>query len=142
MEVNENMKKTTLFIIIGLLIIGVAIPFTYILFEDMRPAIGDFFGGLRQSASVVYVQASTWFVTLPYWPALLFGIALLTGIIIDRWAWGFMLGMRKKLVGDAIQDAGLRQETQYQGGPGYSTPNPTQQQKPLPEQTTQIKEAE
>ena len=130
------MKKTTLFIIIIALIIGVAIPFTYILFEDMRPAMGDFFGGLRQSATVVFVQVSTWFVTLPYWPALLFGIGFVLAIIIDRWAWGFMLGLRKKLVSTAIRDTGLRpQTTPYQRGPAYSTPNPTPKVQPTPNPT-------
>ena len=129
MEVNENMKKTTLFIIIGLLIIGVALPFTYILFEDYRPAIGDFFGGLSQSATVLFSGFSTQFMQLPYWPAIFGVICLLTGIIIDRWAWGIMLGLRKKLVVTARQESGL---TTYQNEPDYqqSTSN---QPPPKPE---------
>ena len=130
------MKKTTIIILIGLLIIGVAIPFTYILFEDMRPAIGDFFGGLRQSATVLFWGFSDQFMQLPYWEAIAIFLGFIGGIVLDRWAWGIMLGIRKKLVSTAINDTGLRQEAPYQGAPGY------EQSQSAPPKQTDVKELE
>lgn len=127
MEVKENMKKTTIFIILFLIILVVGIPMTYIIFEDQRPAIGEFFGGLRQSATVAFTSFSEQFMTLPYWVAIFGVICLLAGIVIDRRAWAFVLGLRKKLVTTAIQDTGI-----YQTSPQIQSASVTPQAQPPP----------
>lgn len=131
------MKKITIFVIVLSLAAVIGIPLAYAIFEDYRPAIGDFFGGLLQSGTVLFTGFSSQFMTLPYWPAIFGLICLLTGIFIDRWAWGIVLGWRKKLVGEARRDSGL---TTYQQEPGYqqSTTTPPAKQQTAPEEVKEL----
>ena len=120
------MKKTIIFIIVALLILISVIPLIYAIFPESQPAIGDFFGGLSQSAMVLFTGFSEQFMQLPYWVAIFGGLAFLFGIFFDRQAWKLVLGMRKRLVGDAVQSSGL-----YQKAPAYQqSPAPQPQQAP------------
>jgi hypothetical protein len=105
--VKHELRRTTLILIILLIALFSALPIAYGVYPPIRPAVNSFFGAVIPSVTVWATNTWAWFITLPYWPLLLFVGGSLLGIMLDRWAWKTLISFRQRMVGAAIRDSGL-----------------------------------
>jgi hypothetical protein len=111
---TQKMRKFSLFLII-VIGLAIALPMIYILVPAAKPMIGDFFGSITPMIVTAFTNAGNWFLGLPYGLWMIVGIAIVFGIMMDRYAHSLYYGMRRRMVYTSYQDAG------FQTGVGLSS---------------------